>query len=155
MTIQVQTDETPPSTTIFERLTSGSGALERHTPRDFGRNREAVALASNSKISTDILYRGGTPRKRWTEDGGIGLTSALPDVALQPLLSDLSTLNDAMGQLQRLSAVSANVGGTYTLRSDVQATVLEKLPPETYPLWRRQALIIACRAVPWKYLETM
>ncbi|KAK2741014.1 LipA and NB-ARC domain-containing protein [Colletotrichum kahawae] len=102
-----------------------------------------------------MLYRGGTPRKHWTKDGGIGDTSALHDITLQPLLSDLSALNKAMNELQRRSAVSVDMGGTYTLRPDVKATVLEELPSANFPFWRRQALIIAYRAVPWKYLETM
>ncbi|KAF4419031.1 hypothetical protein CGGC5_v011015 [Colletotrichum fructicola Nara gc5] len=114
-----------------------------------------LCFLADSKVSTDMLHRGGTPRKRWTEDGGIGDTSALHDITLQPLLSDLSALKEAMNGLQRRSAVSVDMGGTYTLRPDIKATVLEELPSADYPFWRRQALIIAYRAVPWKYLETM
>ncbi|KAK1948798.1 hypothetical protein LY78DRAFT_708517 [Colletotrichum sublineola] len=58
-----------------------------------------------------------------------------------------------MCELRRLSAVSTDVEGTYTLHPDVKATVLEKLPSASYPFWRLQALITAYRAVPWKYLE--
>ncbi|EFQ36734.1 uncharacterized protein GLRG_11841 [Colletotrichum graminicola M1.001] len=67
----------------------------------------------------------------------------------------MSTLNDAMCELWRLSAVSTDVEGTYTLHPDVKATVLEKLPSASYPFWRLQALITAYRAVPWKYLEVV
>ncbi|WDK18144.1 LipA and NB-ARC domain-containing protein [Colletotrichum graminicola] len=60
-----------------------------------------------------------------------------------------------MCELWRLSAVSTDVEGTYTLHPDVKATVLEKLPSASYPFWRLQALITAYRAVPWKYLEVV
>lgn len=114
-----------------------------------------LCFLADSKVSIDMLHRGGTPRKRWTEDGRIGDMSALHDITLQLLLSDLSALKEAMNGLQRRSAVSVDMGGTYTLRPDIKATVLEELPSADFLFWRRQALIIAYRAVPWKYLETM
>lgn len=114
-----------------------------------------LCFLAESKVSADMLHRGGTPRKRWTVDGGIGDTRPLHGITFQPLLSDLSALTEAMNELQRLSAVSIDIEGMYTLRRDMKASVLEELPPATYPFWRQQALIIAYRAVPWKYLETM
>ncbi|KAJ0163185.1 hypothetical protein CTA2_3380 [Colletotrichum tanaceti] len=113
-----------------------------------------LCFLADAKVSAEMLHRGGTPRERWTEEGGIEMTCAPhDDTALQPLLSDLPTLHDAMAELERLSAISLSVDGTCTLHPGVRAAVLQSLPPESHSFWRWQALATAYRAVPWKYLE--
>ncbi|KAK6206923.1 hypothetical protein QIS74_13411 [Colletotrichum tabaci] len=112
-----------------------------------------LCFLANAQVSAEMLHRGGTPRKRWTEEGGIKVTGAPHDAALQPLLSDLPTLHDAMAELERLSAINLSVDGKCTLHPGVRTAVLKSLPPESYSFWRWQALATAYRAVPWKYLE--
>ncbi|CAG7555081.1 unnamed protein product [Fusarium equiseti] len=108
------------------------------------------------KIPLDLFIRGSTPRKRWTVEGKIelvnatrvGLASELVD-----LLSDAQRLRQAFGELCQSAAVLRYSDETYHLNEDMSARVHRSLAPDTLPFWRQQALVVAYRAVPWKYIE--
>ncbi|EGE00904.1 hypothetical protein TESG_08186 [Trichophyton tonsurans CBS 112818] len=100
-----------------------------------------------------LCVRGATPRKRWTKSGGIEETNTGIATPLVHTLSNDTNLNSALCELQSKSAISSNSNDTWLLDPDVLARVLEALPPFFHSHWRLQALTIASRSVPWKYLE--
>ncbi|KAF4342540.1 hypothetical protein FBEOM_3516 [Fusarium beomiforme] len=108
------------------------------------------------KIPLELFIRGSTPRKRWTIEGEIelvdankvGLTSWLVDI-----LADAERLTRAFRELCQLAAVLKYPDETYHLNEDMSARVHRSLAPEALPFWRQQALIVAYRAIPWKYIE--
>lgn len=108
------------------------------------------------KIPLDLFVRGSTPRKRWTVEGKIELVNATRDglaSELVDLLSDAQRLRQAFGELCRSAAVLRYSDETYHLNEDMSARVHRSLAPDTVPFWRQQALVVAYRAVPWKYIE--
>lgn len=104
-----------------------------------------------SPITHDFLLRGGSPRKRWTRDGGIeevdATTSGLSP-ELTGLLSDSPRLSTALS-----TAVLKKSDQGYILDADAAKRVREGLATETLTSWKTQALIVAYRACPWKYIE--
>ena len=112
-------------------------------------------LATSEKIPLDLLFRGATPRKRWNELGEIEEVDAI-HAGLVPelgsLLSDIPRLNNTFHELVLSSAVSENSDQVYTVDEAV-ARVHESLSPELHSFWRYHALVIAYRAIPWKYIE--
>ncbi|KKZ68681.1 hypothetical protein EMCG_05716 [[Emmonsia] crescens] len=108
-------------------------------------------------IPVDLLLRGATPRKRWGEHGEVIETDArytglVPE--LVDLLSNPTKVENALSELQSLSAISRNSDHIYSLNRDVLPRVLGNLPLQFHPFWRLQALIIAFRSIPWKYLNS-
>ncbi|KAJ4259591.1 hypothetical protein NW762_007521 [Fusarium torreyae] len=108
------------------------------------------------KIPLDLFVRGSTPRKRWTIEGKIDLVDATK-VGLTPglvdLLADDQRLARAFGELCQSAAVLKYSDETYHLNEDMSARVHRSLASYTLPFWRQQALIVAYRAIPWKYIE--
>ncbi|KAF5267317.1 hypothetical protein FOXYS1_1820 [Fusarium oxysporum] len=108
------------------------------------------------KIPLELFTRGSTPRKRWTIEGEVelvdatkvGLTSWLIDI-----LADGQRLTRAFRELCQLAAVLKYPDETYHLNEDMSARVHRSLAPDALPFWRQQALIVAYRAIPWKYIE--
>ncbi|KAF4448910.1 hypothetical protein F53441_7734 [Fusarium austroafricanum] len=113
-------------------------------------------LSPCEKIPLELFTRGSTPRKRWTIQGEIeladatrvGLASGLVD-----LLSDSQRLTQAFGELCQSAAVLKYPDETYHLNEDMSARVLRGLASDALPFWRQQALVVAYRAIPWKYIE--
>lgn len=114
-----------------------------------------ISMFASSQFSLQILSLGANPRKRWTEQGQIAEV-ACADLApeLKDLLSDVSTLRQAVDELERSSVVTKISDDRYTLDAATGASILTTLPPEIRQFWRQQALVIIYRAVPWKYLES-
>lgn len=115
-----------------------------------------ACLFASCELPLNVLFLGATPRKRWTEQAEIGEVAAscvglAPD--LETFLSDVSRLRRAAEELRKASAIAKTSDDRYALDSTIRARVLAKLPPEIHRFWRHQALIIAYRSVPWKYLE--
>jgi hypothetical protein len=113
-------------------------------------------LATGEKIPNDLLIRGSSRRRRWNRYGGMkevaaidaGLVSELSD-----LLSDTVRLNDAFHELLQLSAISEVSNNIYMINGDVAARVLGGLCSKIVGFWEAQALIVAYRAIPWRYIE--
>ncbi|KAF5019077.1 hypothetical protein F66182_8917 [Fusarium sp. NRRL 66182] len=108
------------------------------------------------KIPLDLLARGSTARKRWTAEGEIelvdaarvGLASGLVD-----LLANTQRLESVFGELCQSAAVFRHPDETYHLNEDVSARVHQCVDSDALSFWRQQALIVAYRAIPWKYIE--
>jgi hypothetical protein len=118
-------------------------------------------LSTSDKIPYDLLFRGATPRKRWTIRGEVEEANAYR-VGLAPqlasLLSDTSRLSEALQKLENSSSVvldsAADSTKAYTLNEAVASNARAKLSDEDLSYWRCQALIVTYRAIPWKYLES-
>ena len=115
----------------------------------------ACQLAS-CEMLLSILFLGATPRRRWTETGEIEEIAAsciglAPD--LEDFLSDVSRSRKAADELQMASVISRTADDRYVLDPTIRDRVLAMLSPEVQSFWRHQALVIAYRSVPWKYLE--
>jgi hypothetical protein len=118
-------------------------------------------LSTSDKIPFDLLFRGATPRKRWTIQGEVEEVDAdrvglAPQVAC--LLSDAPRLSEAFQKLEESSSVvlDSAVGSTkaYKLNEAIASNARAKLSGEDLSSWRWQALIVTYRAIPWKYLES-
>ncbi len=115
-----------------------------------------LCFLASSEIPLDLLFRGASPRRRWSENGEIEETDALYtglQSELVHLLSSIPKLSNAFGELVSLSAISRISDQTYVVDRAILACVTDSLPPGLHSFWRLQALIIAYRAIPWKYLE--
>lgn len=113
-------------------------------------------FSTSEKISLDLPFRGATPRRRWNELGEIeGVDAVRAGLAgdVGSLLSDNPRLANAFRELNQSSAVSMNTDHTYTLDEAVARRVREGVALEHLSFWRRQALIITYRAIPWRYIE--
>ncbi|KAH7236328.1 hypothetical protein BKA59DRAFT_308141 [Fusarium tricinctum] len=108
------------------------------------------------KIPLDLCARGSSPRKRWTVEGETELVDATK-VGLAPglvdLLSDTQRLTQAFFELCQSAAILIYPDETYHLNEDMSARVHRSLASDALPFWRQQALIVAYRSIPWKYLE--
>ncbi|KAI5455731.1 hypothetical protein BGZ63DRAFT_368306 [Mariannaea sp. PMI_226] len=113
-------------------------------------------LAISEKIPLDLLFRGATPRRRWNVYGEIEEVDAVP-AGLAPelcsLLSDIPRLDNAFHELGLSTAVSKKSDQTYILDEAVASRIRERLSTENLSFFNCQALIVAYRAIPWKYLE--
>lgn len=115
-------------------------------------------FTSSEKIPLDLLRRGATPRKRWTAEGGVKKTDAIR-AGLAPelctLLSDNSRLANALHELALSSTVSKDSDSIYTLDEAVGTRVRERLSTDHLSFWKQQALVVAYRAISWKYIESV
>ncbi|KLP03223.1 uncharacterized protein LW94_5978 [Fusarium fujikuroi] len=113
-------------------------------------------LAVSERVPLDLLSRGASPRRRWNTRGEIEEVDAAAaglDPELYSLLSGSSKLRDAFHELELSSAVSKNMDETYNMDEIAASRIRERLSPETLLFFRSQALIVAYRAIPWKYIE--
>ncbi|KAI9146641.1 Calcium-dependent protein kinase 1 [Paramyrothecium foliicola] len=113
-------------------------------------------LSTSDKIPLDLV-RGALPRKRWNEHGEIEEVNAVHiglDPELRGLLSDAPRLSNAFDELDSSLATSKHGDHTYTLNEAVASRVRGELDAEHFSFWKRQALIITYRAIPWKYIES-
>lgn len=111
-------------------------------------------FSASANIPFDLLLRGASPRKRWDHRGEIQEVDSGLALGSGVFLSNNTRLSHAFHELTSLSAVSKDFDGTYTLTGDIAKRVHESLPAENIAFWKSQALIIAYRAIPWKYLES-
>lgn len=101
-----------------------------------------------------MLVRGASPRRRWNTKGEIEeveVADLMPK--LKCLLSVTKRLNKAFGELALLSAISKNADGTYALNTDIADRVHKALPVAHLSFWRRQALLVLLKSIPWKNVE--
>ncbi|KAL1876258.1 hypothetical protein Daus18300_002886 [Diaporthe australafricana] len=105
-------------------------------------------------ITYDFLLRGGSPRKRWTPDGGIEETDATAaglSPELTSILSDHARLSHALNDLSTI--VLRKSAQDYILDEEAASRIRQDLPSDAQLYWKTQALIVAYRAIPWKYIE--
>jgi hypothetical protein len=113
-------------------------------------------LATREKIPVNLLFRGAKPQKRWNVHGQVEEMDAICaglDSELGRLLSDIPRLSSAFNELDLSSVVSKHSDQTYTVDEAVVGRIRKGLSPELHAFWRCQALILAYRSIPWKYIE--
>ena len=111
-------------------------------------------LPTNKKLPLDLLFRGATPRMRWTAQGETEELQAIEsglDPKLQELLSNVSRVHDAINKLNSWSVVTFS-DQTWSLDEQLACSVRRALFEDTV-YWKHQALIITYRAIPWKHIE--
>ena len=111
-------------------------------------------FSPSCKITHDFLLRGGSPRKRWTPDGGneevdASTTNLSPE--LTRLLSDPARLSHALSVLS--TNVLKDVDHSYILNTEEVTRIRQDLATEALNFWKTQALIVSYRAFPWQYIE--
>ncbi|CAJ0555356.1 Ff.00g054210.m01.CDS01 [Fusarium sp. VM40] len=114
-------------------------------------------LSIPDKIPLDLLFRGGSPRKRWSEAGDIEqLNADHSDLAheLCVFLSDETRLQNSINESRSSSAILDSSDGTYTLNEATMSGISKKLTAEDASVWRSQVLVVTYRAIPWKYIES-
>lgn len=114
-----------------------------------------LSFFAEHENSLDLLCRGGSPRKRWTEAGSIMETNAV-DSGLCHELSCICSTNNlkiALGELCSISVISWISDDSFSLNDTTRHEIRSNLPPSLESFWSLQAFIIAYRSVPWKYLE--
>lgn len=143
-------------------LTKNAGEAPKTSPGSDGlvikRARSLALLLSffspSYEITHDFLRRGGSPRKRWTPDGGIEDADAIKaglSPELTDLLSDSSRLENTLSVLSSTVLKKSDQG--YFIDAEASTRTHQDLPTEATTFWKTQALIVAYRACPWKYLE--
>lgn len=113
-------------------------------------------LSPAHEVTNDLLRRGGSPRRRWTEQGHVReveATAAGLSRELTGLLSDPTRLGHALDSLNSQTVLSRS-GTAYALNEQAARAIRKELSAEQLSFWKRQACIVAYRAVPWKYLES-
>lgn len=114
-----------------------------------------------SSISETILYRGSSPRNRWSDDGYVDTVSAEDegvDKRLAELIRDEIMFDAAMEKLFAFSLVTCNkeTDGlrSFSIHPLVQYCATQRLPQSTLNRWRWQAIFLICHAFPRShYLE--
>lgn len=111
-------------------------------------------LSPSYKITHDFLLRGGSPRKRWTPDGGIEKVDAIA-AGLSPeltgLISDPPRLSNALRALS--TSILKESDQAYILDAEAAKRIREGLSTEALASWKTQVLIVAYRACLWRYIE--
>jgi hypothetical protein len=113
-------------------------------------------LSIPDKIPLDLLFRGGSPRKRWSAAGDIEELNAAHSGLTHELcifLSDETRLQNSINELGSSSAILDNGDETYTLNKATMNGIPKKLAVDDASFWRCQVLVVTYRAIPWKYIE--
>ncbi|GKU08176.1 unnamed protein product [Fusarium langsethiae] len=114
-------------------------------------------LSIPDKIPLDLLFRGGSPPKRWSAAGGIEEVNAAHVGLTHELcvfLSDENRLQNSINELTLSSAIFNNGDGTYTSNEATMNGISEKLTMEDASFWRCQILVVTYQAIPWKYVDS-
>lgn len=112
-----------------------------------------LSFLADHGVSVDLLCRGTSPRKRWTDGGEISkvdpATLGLSDDLIRSCIPEILTRT-----LSRLdSAIVWESTARFRLVQGERERTFKRLPSYLYPFWSLQALTLACRSVPWKFLE--
>lgn len=114
-------------------------------------------LSPCNKIPLSLLSRGAAQVTRWTCRGEVGKYDAacgglVPE--LVALLADSSRFFQAIRELELSSTISKVSDNCYILDAAVGSSVHQHLSPELITFWKRQAITVAARSIPWKYLKS-
>jgi hypothetical protein len=114
-------------------------------------------LSISDKVPLEPLTRGAIARKRWSAEGSIKEREADRNDLSQrlcTLLSDASRLQSCFDELTLSSAILDNGDRTYTVDESIANDIAKHLSAKDISHWKRQALVVAYRAIPWKYIES-
>ncbi|KAF4469593.1 hypothetical protein FALBO_3506 [Fusarium albosuccineum] len=112
------------------------------------------SFLSPQPIPFILLLQAASPRSRWTtkgdvikgKPGDVGFDAPLP-----ALSSNRSKLLDIVHRLPGVRVDALN--DSYQVDEETLFRVRQEQSPEQCFRWKYCALIVACRSIPWKYLE--
>lgn len=129
-------------------------------PYPFGGCQYLIGILVCSRNLRENPIRSSLARSHTSEtlerirrDRKLGAVPAGLAPELYNLLSDIPRLDNAFHELNLSSAVLKNSDQTYTLDEIVASRIRERLSTENLSFYNHQALIVAYRAIPWKYIE--
>ncbi|KAI4166538.1 MAG: hypothetical protein LQ343_007969 [Gyalolechia ehrenbergii] len=116
-----------------------------------------LCFLESSQLTTDLLWRGSTHQKRWSQLGEATEVGAF-EICLDRDLSTISSDHSGLSQLfQKLEAAHViwvdSSTGMAALDQQVVARVIDGLPRTIKTFWMHQALLITIHGFPRKYLE--
>ncbi|KAJ3533278.1 hypothetical protein NM208_g8058 [Fusarium decemcellulare] len=129
-----------------------------HTTPEIDNSFERVLILSSflspQPIPFRLLLRAASRRSRWTtkgdvievNPGDVGFDAPLP-----ALFSNRSKLLDIVHRLPGVRVDALN--DSYRVDEETLFRLLQEQSPEQCFRWKYCALIVACRSIPWKYLE--
>lgn len=132
---------------------TGQFALHNEDSRNLG--TLVSFLSPSHELTHDLLHRGGSPRRRWTVRGDVeevDATLAGLSKEITRLLSDSQRLSSALDDTSTTVLKKSDHG--FALDETVVSRVRQSLSEEQISYWKCQALIVAYRAVSWKYIES-
>ncbi|KAK1990888.1 hypothetical protein LX36DRAFT_591717 [Colletotrichum falcatum] len=113
----------------------------------------ASFLAPGKEIPLDLFIRGAGARIRWGSDGKPTESRSLVDAELSSLLADRPKLENAFKMLCSVGTIKEINSDTFSVSPDTCEAILTHLDNDQRQFWKQQALIVAYRALTWKYLE--
>lgn len=115
-----------------------------------------ICMLNDTAFSSQLLSLGALPRKRWTMQGLVGEAGCegLSGI-LRTILTNQTRLRSALDELEGASILTKTVDGSYMMEATIGCQIRGAILSEDTQFWRRQAFLIICHAVPWKYLETL
>ncbi|GKT54677.1 NB-ARC domain-containing protein [Colletotrichum tofieldiae] len=113
----------------------------------------ASFLAPGKEIPLDLFIRGAGARTRWGSDGKPTESRSLVDAELSSVLADRPKLENAFKMLCSVGTIKKINSDTFSVSTDVSEAILISLDNDQRQFWKQQALIVAYRALTWKYLE--
>jgi len=153
-----------PDTSPSDWKAQSEAAASKAAPCLQGCNSSEISLLlvllcffEGSRITKELLWRGSTRQKRWSQLGemiemGAFETGLHHD--LGAILSDYSGLSQSFRKLEALHVIRAvPSNGMTILDQQIVARVTDGLPRAIKTFWMHQALLIASHGFPRKYLE--
>ncbi|KAK2037723.1 hypothetical protein LZ31DRAFT_480413 [Colletotrichum somersetense] len=113
----------------------------------------ASFLAPDKEVPLDLFTRGAGARKRWGPDGQPTESKSTVDTELSSVLADRPRLENALETICSTGIIKKINPNTFSISKDVSEAVWISLDNDQRNFWKQQALLVACRALTWKYLE--
>ncbi|KAK2006163.1 hypothetical protein LZ32DRAFT_544532 [Colletotrichum eremochloae] len=140
-----------PATTVGSAASDPIG----HQPPDDANLLLVLAsfLAPGKEIPLDLFISGAGARIRWGSDGKLTESRSLVDAELSSVLADRPRLENAFKMLCSSGTIKKIEPDTFSVSPDTCEAILTRLDNDQRQFWKQQALIVAYRALTWKYLE--
>lgn len=122
-----------------------------------------VSLVASPRLSIHTeLLREIAYRRRWAHDGSLDTSPSLPDdlaLDVAKVIGNALLFDRALLELVREGATLMDPTNNrlVTVDTSIRNTLVTEMyasaPEAELAAWKRQALIVACLAVPFKYLQ--
>ena len=153
-----------PDTTVPDWKVQSEAVALRIVPtlRQYNSQETSLLLVlfcflESSQLTTELLWRGSTHRRRWSQLGEateVGAFETCLDRDLGTMFSDHSGLSHMYHKLEAAHVIRVDSStGMGALDQQVVARVTDSLPRTLKPFWMHQALLITIHGFPRKYLE--
>ena len=131
--------------------------LRQYKPQEISFLLVLLCFLESSQLTTELLWRGSTHQKRWSQLGEateVGAFETCLDRDLGRVCSDHAGLSQLFQKLEAAHVIRVDSSTRMTaLDQQVVARVIDGLPRTIKPFWMHQALLITIHGFPRKYLE--